>query len=129
MKLPVHKSVPVDRIATRPHGKMIAPSKRITPGAFSWNQGEAETKSCSPSTRLLVSYVGLSVGIAPSETYRARACEGQQTACHKGAHKDLVGSHVSFNRSGTRAELGRLFRGVGIVHDAHVHPERVENGL
>jgi hypothetical protein len=53
MKLPVHKSVPVDKIATRPHGKIIADSKRTTPGAFSWNQGEAETKSCSSNTRLL----------------------------------------------------------------------------
>jgi hypothetical protein len=38
MKLPVHKSVPVDKIATSPHGKIIAP-----PGAFSWNHGETDT--------------------------------------------------------------------------------------
>jgi hypothetical protein len=53
MKLPVHKSVPVVKIATRPHGKIIAPSKVIMPGAFSWYQGETETKSCSSDTRLL----------------------------------------------------------------------------
>jgi hypothetical protein len=43
MKLPVHKSVPVDKIATSPHGKIIAPSKATTPGAFSWNHGETDT--------------------------------------------------------------------------------------
>jgi hypothetical protein len=43
MKLPVHRSAPVERIAVRPHGKIKAPSKVITPGAFSWYHGATVT--------------------------------------------------------------------------------------
>lgn len=43
MKLPVHRSVPVSRMMTRPKGKIIAPSIVINPGAFSWYHGETET--------------------------------------------------------------------------------------
>lgn len=44
IKLPVHRSAPVDKIATRPHGKIIAPSNAIIPGAFSWYHGDTETE-------------------------------------------------------------------------------------
>lgn len=43
MKLPVHRSTPVERIAVRPHGKINAPSSVITPGAFSWYHGATVT--------------------------------------------------------------------------------------
>ena len=44
MKLPVHRSAPVERIAVRPHGKIRAPRRVITPGAFSWYQGATVTE-------------------------------------------------------------------------------------
>jgi hypothetical protein len=43
IKLPVHKSVPVARIAVRPQGKIKAPSRVMTPGAFSWYHGATVT--------------------------------------------------------------------------------------
>lgn len=43
MKLPVARSAPVNTIATRPKGKIMAASSFITPGAFSWYQGEVLT--------------------------------------------------------------------------------------
>jgi hypothetical protein len=43
MKLPVHRSAPVERIAVSPHGKIRAPSRVITPGAFSWYHGATVT--------------------------------------------------------------------------------------
>ena len=43
MKLPVHRSAPVERIAVRPQGKISAPSRVITPGAFSWYHGATVT--------------------------------------------------------------------------------------
>ena len=44
MKLPVHRSAPVDKIAVRPQGKIKAPSRVITPGAFSWYHGATVTE-------------------------------------------------------------------------------------
>lgn len=40
MKLPVQRSVPVTTTIVKPKGKMTAPIIRISPGAFSWYQGE-----------------------------------------------------------------------------------------
>jgi hypothetical protein len=43
MKDPVHRSAPVERIAVKPQGKIRAPSRVITPGAFSWYHGATVT--------------------------------------------------------------------------------------
>lgn len=51
MKLPVHRSVPVARIAVRPQGKINAPSRAITPGAFSWYHGATVTDNVHAQAR------------------------------------------------------------------------------
>lgn len=74
----MHRSAPVVRIIVSPNGKIAAPDRVMTPGAFSWYHGATVTDSVLAQAKARMAPARKELSSTLSGRMRALACPARE---------------------------------------------------